>query len=750
MTSENGSKNIDLKACDREPIRVPGAIQPHGALLVIGAGDGIVRSASRNAAAVLGVEDVLGLPLEACSPALAAVVAAPGEQSSPLLRGQWSKEPGVLFDVFVRAGASAGSMVVELERSHHAPLTEGADLRADVTTVMATLSTAADVDDLLARSCRLVADFSGFDRVMAYRFEPDEHGVVVAEVRQEELEPFLGLHYPASDIPRQARELYREQWLRIIPDARYEPVPIEADPGHADPAPLDLSECVLRAVSPVHLQYLANMGVRASMSVSLIVDGRLWGLVACHHYSAPRHLDYRERAACEFVGLAAASQIGIRESLEAARQKEARSAAEAVLIEKMAALNSVPDGLTTEPKALLSLCDAAGAIVSFGGQVIHVGVTPAVPGLRDLAAELTEQAMTGVLVSDRWAAEHPDHPGDPATMSGVVAMSLARGSGNYLAWFRPELSATVTWAGRPDKVVIPGDAAGVLSPRSSFAAWEEEVGGRSAPWTAVDTDAVLGLQSSIGTFLIGHTERLERLNQDLARSNEELDAFAYAAAHDLKEPLRGISNYAQFLAEDYEDVLDEEGRNKLSTLVRLSRRMATLLDSLLDYSRVGRAPLRQEALSLGSVVGEVTEMLGTAIDEARATVSCTADGTVRADRAALREVLLNLVSNALKYNDGEAVIEVRLEPRRDSDGSHPEATLPCVSVSDNGIGISDEHLSEIFRVFRRLHGREAYGGGTGVGLTIARRIVERLGGSIWVESEVGRGSTFFFTLGGGQ
>lgn len=274
------------------------------------------------------------------------------------------------------------------------------------------------------------------------------------------------------------------------------------------------------------------------------------------------------------------------------------------------------------------------------------------------------------------------------------------------------------------------------------------------PWTAADIDAVRDLRTSIGTFLVGYTERLERLNQDLARSNEELDAFAYAAAHDLKEPLRGISNYAQFLAEDYEDILDDEGRSKLSTLVRLSRRMAALLDSLLDYSRVGRAPLQPETSTLSGVVDEVTEMLRTAIQEARATVVCAADGTVRADRAALREVLLNLVSNALKYNDGEPVIRIRLDrhPGASSDvtGPEQEKTLPCVSVTDNGIGIADSQRAEIFRVFRRLHEREAYGGGTGVGLTIARRIVERLGGSIWVESEVGRGSTFYFTLGGGQ
>jgi signal transduction histidine kinase len=236
-------------------------------------------------------------------------------------------------------------------------------------------------------------------------------------------------------------------------------------------------------------------------------------------------------------------------------------------------------------------------------------------------------------------------------------------------------------------------------------------------------------------------EALQRLNAELQRRNQELDAFTYIASHDLKEPLRGISNYAQFMIEDYSETLDAEGRQRLVTIQRLIQRMEDLLNSLLRYSRVERAELSQTDLDLAQVVHEALDQLQARLQEEHMQVRLPRSlPIVHGDRAQLTEVFTNLLSNALKYNDEtEKWVEVGVQNAMNG-GS------PIFYVRDNGIGISLEHQEKIFEIFRRLHPRDSYGGGTGAGLTIVKKIIERHGGRIWVESTVGNGATFYFTL----
>jgi light-regulated signal transduction histidine kinase (bacteriophytochrome) len=243
---------------------------------------------------------------------------------------------------------------------------------------------------------------------------------------------------------------------------------------------------------------------------------------------------------------------------------------------------------------------------------------------------------------------------------------------------------------------------------------------------------------------------LERRNRDLAASNRELDDFAYVASHDLKEPLRGIHNYAGFLLEDYGDALDLAGKAKLETLMRLARRMESLIDTLLHYSRVGRVDLAIEPVDLGEVVADVVDSLGPFLATAEARVEVAGRlPVVRCDRARIGEVFRNLVVNAVKYNErADKRVEIgALLPGSSAGGEAPPATAgPVFYVRDNGIGIPERHRQVVFDIFKRLHGRDQYGGGTGAGLTIVKKVVERHGGNVWLDSEPGRGTTFYFTL----
>jgi signal transduction histidine kinase len=235
------------------------------------------------------------------------------------------------------------------------------------------------------------------------------------------------------------------------------------------------------------------------------------------------------------------------------------------------------------------------------------------------------------------------------------------------------------------------------------------------------------------------TRELARRNEELHQSNKELDDFAYIASHDLKEPLRGIHNFSNFLLEDYADKLDGEGRSKLETLMRLTRRMEVLIDSLLQFSRLGRVDLAMDRVDLNEIVAGVLDSLAITLQEEKVEVRIPRPlPKVRADRARVGEIFSNLIVNAVRYNDKpQKRVEIGV-----TNGSRP----PVFYVRDNGIGIPEKHHDAVFRIFKRLHGRDKFGGGTGAGLTIVKKIVERHHGRIWLESPPGEGTTFYFTL----
>ncbi len=604
-------------------------------------------------------------------------------------------------------------LVVELEPVGATPasLTR---YQGEIARALTLLQDAPAIDELLRRAAHVVRELTGSDRVWAYRFEPDDHGVIVAEDKRDDLDAFLGLHYPASDIPPQARALFFQNRLRFIHDVETPATPLEPLVNPLTGEWLDLSAGVLRAVSPIHIQYLQNMGATASLSIALTAGGRLWGLISGHHYSGPLFVPHEVRATCELIGIVCSMQLEALEQLEVSRRQTALGGHRMQVLDRVAASSSILEGLAEAGEELLAVCDADGAAIRIDGELRLVGETP-----DDVTA-----LLDGLEGADVFATHNHD-----GAMPGVLAAPLAVARGNHIVWFRTEYVREIEWAHAPKSLAIKEPDR--LNPDGSFRTWAESVQGESRPWAAVDVESVTELRSGLGTFLITRAEQLAALNAELARSNDELDAFAYVAAHDLKEPLRGISNYTTFLVEDYEDTLDADARERLATILRLSQRMASLLDTLLDYSRIGRADLALTEFTVGEVLEDALDLLA-------AKPALTVEGRemgLRGDRIRVRQLLVNLIGNAVKYSPEAPEISVVAR-----DG--------VVCVTDNGIGIAPDHHDAIFHVFRRLHARDAYGGGTGAGLTIARRIAERHGGRLWLErSEPGVGSSFCFTLG---
>jgi len=285
-----------------------------------------------------------------------------------------------------------------------------------------------------------------------------------------------------------------------------------------------------------------------------------------------------------------------------------------------------------------------------------------------------------------------------------------------------------------------------LSPRKSFERWQETVQGCSLPWKPYEIEIVTELRSLIVGVILKQADDLAEINLELERSNAELDSFAYIASHDLKEPLRGIHNYSNFLMEDYAELLDADGVAKLNTVVRLTQRMEDLINSLLHYSRLGRAELSRQSTNLAEVVRQAIGTLR--ISQPQSSIEFRLPRplpTIFCDRTQISELFTNLLTNAIKYNDkAEKWVEIGFTQSGKGDPEDP--LLYTFYVRDNGIGIPPHHLERVFQIFKRLHTQDQYGGGTGAGLTIVQKIVERHGGKIWVESTLGEGSTFYFTL----
>jgi light-regulated signal transduction histidine kinase (bacteriophytochrome) len=748
---------LDVTQCDREPIHIPGAIQPHGVLFALDAATRRIVQISANAESVIG-RDADVLLHERLDTLLGEDVmtrlerAAGGPDEGSVVFTEISVN-GEVRGFELVAYRSEGVLVIELERAAP-PNVEAIDrYAAELRRAIAHVQNAETLADVVATACAEFARIAGFDRTMVYRFDRDWHGEVVAETLNDTaLTPFFGLHYPASDIPRQARELYQRNALRLIPDTRSAPVPLLPERNPLTDAPLDLSRSVLRSVSPMHLQYLANMGVAASMSAALLKHGELWGLFSVHHGSA-RFVPYRTRVACELLARTTSLQITALEDREEADVRLRLRALQPRLIEAAANEGNALQALAHSP-ALLGIADAEGAVIAAGAQPILVGTTPRLPHVRRILAWLAERnggAQPEPFITDELGLINPEFAECRATASGVLAVPLTSVEGGWIIWFRPEQERTVTWGGDPRKAL---EADGSLSPRTSFAAWKESVQMRARPWDAVHLDAAIELQRLLSDALMRRARDFERKNVELSRSNEELESFAHTASHDLKEPLRGINTYATILAEDYGGAIDERGREMLGNVRDLVTRMEAQIASMLELARISAVHKTPRPLSLDVALDEALALLAPRIVEEGAeivrpeTLPVAMMNAVRA-----REIFVNLIGNALKYRrPGVApriVIETRpggfAPARARGPADDPDVPSVTVVVRDNGIGIREKNFESIFRMFKRLHPPGAYGGGTGAGLAIARRIVQLNGGSLWVESTAGE-TSFLFTV----
>ena len=679
--------------------------------------------------------------------AIAACLAGDFEQINPLKLSLETQNGEKKFNGIIHALAE-NYIILELEPNESESDLNFIRFSQISKSILLQIQRASTLHELCQIMVQQIKKLTGFDRVMIYQFDETGAGDIIAEDKLEELESYLGLHYPDSDIPRQAKYLYTLNFIRSIPQVNYHPVTI-LTLENEEQKPLDLSLSILRSVSPLHIEYLQNMGVGATLTISLMKQGKLWGLIACHHLS-PYFVRYETRNICEFLGQVMSLELTSKEANEDLDYKIFLKSVQSKLINILGKSDNITDALIKDRQKLLELVGATGAVIYTEGNLIRVGQAPPEEVLSDLIAWLEDQFEQDLFVTHSLPKIYPDAIAFKEVASGLLALSITKVQKNYVLWFRAEVLQEVNWAGKPDKPkILEEDGTETLTPRKSFKLWQEMLQQQSQPWKPWEIEGAIELRSAIVGIVLRKINELAEINLELERSNTELDAFAYIASHDLKEPLRGIHNYSNFLLEDYAEVLNAEGVDKLHTLIKLTKRMEDLINALLHFSRLGRQELSFQSFNLNQSLESISELFtvskGGENIEIRIPRSLP---NIIGDRILLEEVFTNLISNAFKYNNqSEKWVEIGFLDSEIPTSSTPTKTqLLTFYVRDNGIGIQEKHLDTIFRIFKRLHGLNKYGGGTGVGLTIVKKIIERHHGRIWIESSYGEGTTFYFTL----
>lgn len=737
MSSESTLEPVlDLSSCAREPIHIPGAIQPHGILLVVDPSNlCVVERAVSNPALLEHFGDPLGAALSTVLNGVLAFSCAQLSALQPgasvflgmLALGEYGTYPAL-------AHRSDADILVELEEPVGGAPGALEDLYPTIRQFIETIEKAATPTELCQVAATHIRALTGFDRTLIYKFDDEWNGAVLAEDRNDVLPSYLDLRFPESDIPAQARELYRRNRVRLIANNAYVPVPLVVAPGHVRDRPTDLSLAVLRSVSPVHLQYMRNMGTGASLSISIVCEGRLWGLISCHHHT-PLRVSHPVRTACEFIGQIFSLQVSLKERAMRVEERVSRRAIQVQLLGQMAGDENFMAALGRDPQSLLALTRSSGAAIVHRDECVLLGECPTQPQVLKLVQWLTShQGSEDLFHTDRLPAVWDDADAFSDVASGVLSLSISQLHDSFVLWFRPEVVRTVRWGGDPRK-----KASGqVLSPRMSFEAWKEIVHKQALPWEDVDQDAAMELRVAIVDIVLRKAEEMAELNEQLLRSNKELEAFSYSVSHDLRAPFRHIVGYSELLGSSAAERLSDTERRYLATIAESAKSAGILVDDLLSFSQMGRSTLGRLSIDMRTLVDDVRHKLEMEYSGRSIEWVLPPLPRVDADPTMLRLVWQNLLANAIKFTRDSATprIEVGHE-RTDSED--------VFFVRDNGCGFDMRYVNKLFGVFQRLHHSDEYEG-TGIGLANVQRIVGRHGGRTWAQGEIDKGATFYFTI----
>ena len=727
----------NLKNCDEEPIHIPGSIQPHGCLFVIEKSDRKITFCSGNVDEYLGISHTQMLDKEVGEVFEPAFIEAVMNDKYVLERKRNVLQRNIGGREFsVTIHSNNGYVVVECEPAE-ANDDNSNDLYSSSRQLLSYIEDSYTLQQLCAVVANAIKNITGYDRVMVYRFDNEYNGEVIAESKEEHLESFFGLHYPHTDIPVQARELYIKNQLRIIGNVVYEPVPIYTTKKGAAHDSLDLSLSMLRSVSPIHLQYLQNMGVAATLTISLLHRGKLWGLIACHHYS-PKYISSGVRLSAKLHGHFITSQIDVRlMNEEYGMIKATRKACEEITSMKLP-LSEASIKQIIEQENILELCNAAGVSVLVAGDVYTYGKTPCEEHVRMLAEYLSAYTGDKELATDRLGAISPELKPVADTLPGIYYLSFGFEAHDCIIWYREETITQVDWAGDPAKA-IEKDRNG-LSPRKSFMLWREIVKGKSNPWLPYELEVCQTFfrffQNHLRSIMLyNEHEKQKEISRILQETNAELENINWISTHDLQEPLRKIRMMSSMILSDDLQHTPQDLHMLVTRMNVSAERMQTMIHDILSYTRIKGEDVFEPVNPAELLQGILADMAET-IEEQKATITIAELPVINGIPFLLKQLFSNLLNNSFKFRDAQRPPHIII--------SATEAAAPgyiTIRYADNGIGFRNEHSEKIFDVFARLHTKDKYAG-SGIGLALCRKIMTRHNGKITASGKEGQGAIF--------
>ena len=716
---------VNLTNCEFEPIHIPGSIQPHGFLLGINTDSWKIIFCSGNIQNYIPIHysEILNHTFERIF----------GQEQQDLL------DDYILNNLFASSSLlklnlkgvdflcsfhkSDDNYILEAEK-----ITENSKKLTDVYEQTSQFLSYMNDAHTLKELCQMVADgtrdVTGYDRVMIYRFDKDYNGEVFAESLKDDLEPFLGLHYPHTDIPKQARELYMKNLLRLIVDVEYTPVPIYTIDDANEIKNLDLSLSILRSTSPIHVQYLSNMGVGATLTISLIHQKKLWGLIACHHYSV-KNITPEIRLAAQLQGHFITSQIDVRQSneeYEVARKSN-------IALEK---LNSYDFPATesyfkfiAETPEILEICNAYGVAIIYNLDIYKGGLTPDDHNIHKISLWASENAKKNTFQTDKLLDYLEDSSEYCSEASGIIYHSLGTDNLNCIIWFRPESLTEVNWAGDPNKAIIK-DVNG-LYPRNSFKLYREIVKCQSKIWLQPELNAAANyahqLQKQFNLLNITkEEEKYRKLSEVLKETNSELENINWISTHDLQEPLRKIQMISSRILGSENEIISENVFNSMQRMNNSANRMQTLLIDILKYTKIKNVKDSFEIINLNQIIEEIYDDLQDQLNEKSGKLHFENLPKINGMPFLIKQLFLNLIQNSIKYASSEREPKIIIKYLGKFLYESEQELFEVIEISDNGIGFEQIFAEKIFKIFSRLHNHSEFQG-SGVGLALCKKIM---------------------------
>ena len=731
--SKNSQQHIDLMSFGNDIINT-GASQSHGVIISCNPQSFEITQCSQNYLEVFNgfSQDLLGNNLSVLIDVSKIDLIKDRLQREIAIPPQEISVAGRKY--MMHSHISGANLILDIE-----PLHEVSDpylFQRQLSHILSQLQGADKEIELCNIAASLMQELFGYDRTLVCRFDEDNNGEVIAEARHEEMQSMFGLQLPATDLPDDVRRAFLVHKVRMVANVSYTPVPIVPSLSPITNKPLDLSKSQLKTVSPFLIEYHKSMKLGASLTASIVINNKLWGIIICHHRSA-KFINHYQRENCRFLVEMLAHEISLRDSQLFEKRINKIIDLRKKLTYQLRSELSLVKALSEGNIKFTDLLESSGGAMFFKDEIILDGITPTKEEVKTLFTEFVIKQKQRVFATKQLASIFPKAKAYTSKVAGILALRIT--NKKFIVWFRQEALQTINLTEDLDVQKKHSSEINLASSPKDTIVWSHRVSGRSKVWEKSDFDIAGALREDIRSALVEHQYReISSLYDQISEVNKELELFSFGLSHDLKAPLRGIEGYLNFFKEDFEDKVGEEGRAQIDTIIELTHRMRDLIDDILAFSSLKVHKLSREKIAVNSLIDEILSIINVEVSfpETRIIYNQNFHEMI-GDKRLLFQLWSNLIGNALKYSSRveNPVVEIGQEQCDDK---------TVYFVRDNGIGVKDEFHSKIFETFARVSGSNYKG--TGVGLAICKRIVEKHGGQIWVESKPGKGATFYFNV----